>query len=215
MTKFLLTDFEDTLVETTYIPNSQDVPELYRDQRKFELFVKYHEQEAPSFYNIANINTVSSTPEEFLLHFKFYSKILDRSKIKTTTAESLVNWRMNRLKFKLNVSAGDFIRKFASNDYQLVLVSNALPSRKREIEDTLREFDIYKVFISYKVGYYKPQKQFYLNVLNSLEHKDLDDIVYIDDQIEFINIAEELGIKRSFLVNQTEDYISIIDKLNL
>ncbi|MBC7503792.1 HAD-IA family hydrolase [Candidatus Gracilibacteria bacterium] len=55
-----------------------------------------------------------------------------------------------------------------------------------------REFD--SVFCSSEIGHKKPASEFYTHILDVLEIKDTNDIVYYDDAEENIEAAKKLGI---------------------
>lgn len=55
-----------------------------------------------------------------------------------------------------------------------------------------REFD--SVFCSAEIGYKKPQKEFFIAILENLKVKNPSDITYFDDSEENIEAASKIGI---------------------
>lgn len=211
--KYLLTDFEETLTYANYIPNIIDISKIEIDPLKVKNFEQIHKEIASYYYNIKNVNNIFDSKEEFKLHYHFYKEVLSKSQINNIDPKNLVNWRLNEFKFFINDGALEFLNQLKIMDYEIVFVTNALPSRLEEISNTFNNIHRDRIFISSKIGYYKPQKEFYTKVISKLKVKNLNDIIYIDDRSDFIQTAKEIGINKSFIINHSNDYSRILKQL--
>lgn len=75
---------------------------------------------------------------------------------------------------------------------KIAILSNLMPVDKKRIDDQykLNEFDY--VYLSFEIGFKKPDKQIYEYVLNDLKI-DGNNILFIDDDTDNILIAKECG----------------------
>jgi FMN phosphatase YigB (HAD superfamily) len=72
------------------------------------------------------------------------------------------------------------------------------------------------VFSSCELWYKKPEDNFYLKILDTLENNhwiNKEEILFFDDSKKNVNKANELWIK-SYLYTNYEEYEKIINKLN-
>lgn len=77
--------------------------------------------------------------------------------------------------------------------YNLYLLSNTNAIHKKfgwEKFEFLKHFD--KLFLSYELGYLKPEKEIYQKVLEKIKIKP-EEILYVDDIKEFVEAAKECG----------------------
>ncbi len=72
-----------------------------------------------------------------------------------------------------------------------------------------KNFD--SVFCSCEIGYKKPQKEYYENILDTL-NTEADEVLYFDDAEENIESARKLGIK-AFLYRDSSDFERVIWEL--
>lgn len=95
---------------------------------------------------------------------------------------------------KLNSKVWDLIKECKSLGYRVVAASN---SSKSAFEFRNRVFGLMNVFdgriISSDLGYRKPDRPFYEEMINILGCKP-EELLFIDDSEENIQIAKEVGI---------------------
>ncbi len=88
-------------------------------------------------------------------------------------------------------------------NYKLVALTNTniihSPIWRSKYSDTLKHFE--KIFASYELGTRKPERKSFEIVLDYLQARP-DEVIFLDDNIENINGAKELGI-HTILVSST------------
>ena len=204
MNKVLIADFEDTLVSVDYVPDEENFPKLYSSNGVITKFIKYHNLLVKDYYEISKINYINKLEKEESHHRKFYQAVLERSSIKNINIDDLVNWRMQKLKFALKIEAVQFLEQAIYKSYKIIIATNALPSRRVEIKKALNNYYIGGIYISSDIGFFKPESNFYKYIIQDLNIKDFENIVYIDDKYNFINSAKKLGIKKSFIIENNK-----------
>ncbi len=87
----------------------------------------------------------------------------------------------------------DLVKELRQEGYQAVLLSNI----DERLGKLIREFGYYDAFdtcfLSYELGYEKPDVRIYLHVLARLELEPAD-LLFIDDRLDNIESARSLGI---------------------
>lgn len=197
MKKIIVTDFEDTLAETNYIPT------IYPKFIGNTEFIKQHNKLVKKYYNIEKINDICSENSERLLHQAFYEELryIMNNKSINMDINKLIDWRMNKLSFTLNPKAKQFLDQAMEKSYDIAILTNSLPSRRNEINKTLKHYNIMDILLSCEIGYYKPQLNMYRYVIEKFHGLGYYKIVYLDDIEDFIFAAKKAGIKESYLIS--------------
>lgn len=97
--------------------------------------------------------------------------------------------------FWKDISMYNLIKELKEKGHILFLLSNTNEMHFEYIKEEfsiLKEFD--EFFLSYVIGYRKPDKEIFLKVLEKTR-LNAERFVYIDDKEEFVMIAEGLGFK--------------------
>ena len=111
---------------------------------------------------------------------------------------------------QLNTQLYDFIKKIRNN-YQVVIASNGWDEVRSVYADIYHLDRITdKMIISSEIGMIKPEKDFYDYALD-LMHVEAGEAIFIDDSIENIAAAEELGFN-TILFSDTVSAIEEIKK---
>ncbi len=151
---------------------------------------------------MAGLNTVEK--EKSYLD-RLHVKMAEYFKIQPTVKliKELTNYRMKG-DFRLRTGVIETLKNLR-NKYGLVVVSNALPSR-RVWEMKLGGLDscFDKIYISFELGLHKPDPGFFKYVLKDLEVSG-DEVIYVDDKIDYLNGAQRAGIKNLVLCNSKVD----------
>lgn len=167
------------------ITNQADMPDFESLYRNFanrigidpQIVVDYH------YKNINDMLIGKLTMRDFLNE-------VNKSDL---TNDLIAIWTQEALKTtKLNTELLGIIDKLRKN-YRLGILSDLTES----IYFTDVELKIYdhfdSLFLSFKVGLKKPDKQFYLLALNEMKSQPAETI-FIDDKAEYVNAAKELGL---------------------
>ncbi|MCM8801584.1 MAG: HAD family phosphatase [Candidatus Omnitrophica bacterium] len=138
------------------------------------------------------------SPEDFFL------KIKEFLNLRLNYAEFLPIW--NEIFFVSDKNLAVYeLAKSLKNHYQIALISNINILHFEYIrKNFFYLLDIFpKIVTSYECGFRKPHPKIYQLSLDYLEVKP-EEVFYIDDRRELINIAKELGIK-GFVFKGIED----------
>lgn len=122
----------------------------------------------------------------------FYKKVMESLKIDIPFELFKEFWC--RIFWK-DISMYNLIRELKDCGYKLFLLSN---TNKLHFENIKEEFRIIKefddFFLSYEIGYRKPDKEIYLSILEKTGVEG-SRFIYVDDKEEFVEVAEGLGFK--------------------
>ncbi len=143
--------------------------------------------------------------------YTFYSKYLPEN---ITKEEFFKIW--NSIILDLPSERMDFLKRL-NKKYPIYLVSNINELHLNYIKKTLgkeKYFDFVnlfdKIFYSHIIGLRKPDKEFYEFVLKEINAKPKE-AIFIDDTLENIKTANELGI-HTWHFNSDKDSITSIEK---
>jgi len=108
-----------------------------------------------------------------------------------------------------------FLKTALNHFKEIICLSNDISewSRKQRANFGLTEY-IKRWFISSDLKCRKPSPEIYLKVLDSLKVSDSSEILFIDDNINNILAAEELGFKVLFLNGSCKNFKNHIDELD-
>lgn len=122
---------------------------------------------------------------------EFYKKILEKLEINITFDLFKKIWCDIFLE---NRKMTDFIYELKNNGYKLFLLSNTNELHFDYVEKNfsiIKEFDDF--FLSYVLGYRKPDKEIFLELLKKTALPP-SNFIYIDDNKEFVDTARSLEI---------------------
>lgn len=116
--------------------------------------------------------------------------------------------------WKLNEPIQKLAIKLKEKGYTIAIHSNcdSETGEKLKIENYFKEF---RLFLSYEIGYKKPEFEFYNTMLNRLNIKPFE-CVFIDDSFVNLDKAKELGLNTinvSTYSNSTDKLESIVNQL--
>jgi putative hydrolase of the HAD superfamily len=120
---------------------------------------------------------------------EFLKIMLQWTEHKITSEEFCFYWSNI---FSLNEQVISLLPQLKVN-YKLFLLSNTNPIHKRygyQHYEFLNLFD--KLFLSHEVGYVKPEKEIYLEIMN-YSKIPANELIFIDDIKEYVEKAKELG----------------------
>ncbi len=112
----------------------------------------------------------------------------------------------------------DFLKQLKkSNKYNLFLLSNTNDIHINYVKDTFAFYDTFKscfdrFYLSYEIGFRKPNKDIYTFVLNDSRLKP-EETLFIDDSEENIISANSLGIQTWHLNPKTDDVTELFNKI--
>lgn len=112
----------------------------------------------------------------------------------------------------------DFLKQLKkSNKYNLFLLSNTNDIHINYVNDTFAFYDTFKscfdrFYLSYEIGFRKPNKDIYTFVLNDSRLKP-EETLFIDDSEENIISANSLGIQTWHLNPKTDDVTELFNKI--
>jgi len=108
----------------------------------------------------------------------------------------------------------EVIKKIRENGYKTCICSNNFETRIRELD---RKFNFLSYFdvpiLSYKVGYAKPTKEIFQELINQSQCKP-EEIVYSDDFEPAVNMAKEMGIN-AFVFEGFDPFIIKLKELGV
>ena len=149
-----------------------------------------------------NINTVE---KEYEYLQSFHTKICKVLNIepRPELIEKMTECRMKG-DFDLKDGVIDTLTRLSSQ-YSLGILSNALPSR-RVHELKIKNLDSFfkHIFISKEIGLSKPDPKIYEYVLREINLKP-DEILFIDDKLEYLKGAEKAGFKNLIMFKNEEE----------
>lgn len=195
----ILLDFDDTLSSGPakgYYP-IQELKELFHLTEEqvgkileldFKLLLEYYLPEVSM-----HVNTLE---KEQVLHHRVFSIIAREANIdkQQEFVAYMINYRMNSLEFVLYPEVEASIKRLHDDGYKLYIFTNALPSRRREVNATSIGKYFEDIFISNELGCYKPQKEFYEYALKKIDISP-ENVLLVDDKEALLLPAKELGME--------------------
>lgn len=112
----------------------------------------------------------------------------------------------------------DFLKQLnKSNKYKLFLLSNTNEIHINYVKETFGFYDGFKscfdkFYLSYEIGFRKPNKDIYEFVLDDSGLKR-EETLFIDDSEDNIISAKSLGINTWHLIPRTDDVTELFDKI--
>lgn len=162
---------------------------------------------------ILNVKNLQAIAKRFNLDYKpfrafygLYDRDLMEGKMESMEFFSIMEKKYG-VEIKENLFITDFspipnhfimsiIDKLRSNGHRCVLGSNTFPPHmsvvKKMEEDPLSHMD--HLYLSYKMGVAKPSPEFFISILRE-ENIEPENVIFIDDKIDNIEVASSLGIK--------------------
>lgn len=189
-------DFDDTLAigpEEGYVPKR--VLELGVTSEQLKLMLDFDKRELNNYFLFHQSKDVRTSKDEYVKQKVFYTNMVEEAKIedKENIIDFMLDYRLQKIKFTLYSEVENIIMDL-KDSYNLYFLTNALPSRAREIEQT----SIYKyfkgTFVSNIVGLGKPDIKFYQYALDKA-NVIAENVLFIDDKEEFLLPAKNLGMK--------------------
>lgn len=142
-------------------------------------------EDKPGNYLLLSEKLNLSTPYSIL---NYVEEQIGRELTEEESGSIKLAWNNN---WVINTHMKEFAAELESNGYKIIIHSNCDEENGDKYQ--LRNyFNDYQLFMSYKMNLLKPTPEFYIHILNSLECKPYE-CIFIDDSIENINRAEQLG----------------------
>lgn len=117
---------------------------------------------------------------------------LEMSKITKEKPEDIYNFWIDKVQV---IEGMKELLKTLKEKYYVVLASNAMEGI---VEDTFKKNDLYpyfdKIFISYKYKDVKPNKSYYLRIINSFDF-EFEKIYMVDDYERNLEYLKEINVK--------------------
>lgn len=105
----------------------------------------------------------------------------------------------------------DLIKKLKSEGYKLALLSN---TSEWDFEYGIKPIEVFNLFdavsLSFEVKAMKPEKRIFYDSLEKLNLKP-EECVYIDDIKEYVDVADEIGIKGIHYTSPSQLKASLIE----
>ena len=123
---------------------------------------------------------------------KFYEKIVETLKVNISFYEFYEIWSNI---FEENIEVSHLIKWLKKNKYKIYLLSNTNELHYQYVKNKfniIKEFDEY--FLSYNVGYRKPDLRIFQTVLKKSK-LPVNNHIYIDDKEEYVNVAKSIGMR--------------------
>ncbi|NMB70291.1 HAD family phosphatase [candidate division WWE3 bacterium] len=116
--------------------------------------------------------------------------------------------------YEINREAVDYVRRLRARGYKTVICSNNFPARIIGLQHKfgfLEDFDV--VVLSYEVGFDKPNKEIFRELIRKANVPP-DQIVYSDDDPDKMGGARELGIN-TFVYTDFVAFVEHLQSLNV
>ena len=176
-----------------------------------DAFEKLGIKNAISFYSKKGQNSIFDKIEVGEISLKIFLELLQKQTHNANLKAVEDAW--NAMLLDLPQKRLEYIKKL-KNTYKIFLLSNTneihINAFKRNLGNTKwgefkSLFD--KMYLSHEIGYRKPNKEVFQIILkeNGLQKME---VVFIDDSLQHIKAAENLGIKCHYL-QETEDITEI------
>ena len=181
-----------------------------------------------SFNNFKNtISVLSNNPEiiddvfhgEMMISFKkgeiseenYWEYVRNVLKIDISNEEIFKKLRES---YNTNKEILNIINTIKKTNLLTCICSNNFISRIRELDKKYNFLGLFDIkILSYEVGFLKPQKEIFQELINSCGLRP-DEILYSDDNEKKLIGAEDLGIT-TFVFNSIDSFIMELKKLNV
>lgn len=152
--------------------NSRSQSDIIKDKSKFSILLQD--------YETGNISAV-----------KFHEKIIDHLGIKLSFDEFK---NLSNEAIEAGDDGIDYIIKSLSDSYSLAILSNTNPIHYEHIKEIYPDLNLFDhKLLSYEMGEMKPDIAAYEKLLNATSRLPSQHL-FIDDRIENINAAKEIGM---------------------
>lgn len=204
--KSLILDFEKTLAHrklstTDLISSFQNIIHLESgiDIREIQKIEDSLRDFGDSLFKINDGNVFTSLNDEKKRHEKYYTTLLNKLGVSNKgLVDKLINLRMNKIEYQVYPETKEALN-ILMNQLDLYILSNALPSRINEIKNLGLSKFIKEIFVTAYIGYEKNDIKCFEVILNKIG-LNTQEIVFVDDTPEFIDIAEIVDIE-SYLID--------------
>ncbi|HSX39743.1 MAG TPA: HAD family phosphatase, partial [Candidatus Saccharimonadales bacterium] len=123
-------------------------------------------------------------------------------------------YKLLRDSYQVNQEVVDYVQKVRAAGFKTCICSNNFVTRIRELNNKFGFLDLFDVQVfSYKVGYIKPDKRIFEELVSAAEVAP-EEIVYSDDDEQKMDGAKELGIN-TFVYTNFEDFKKNLESLGV
>lgn len=205
----ILFDFNDTLAianQEVYMPKYK-ILALGVTEEEYNKLLNFEKNNAGKYLSFEASKNVKTVEEEYLWQKKFYTLMANESNLKNSEEfiNFILDYRLNQIEFVLYPEVEEMIKKL-SNKYTLCFLTNALPSRERELKSCPIFKYFKKYYISNFLGLAKPDKKYYQYVLDDLGIK-ASEALFLDDKESLVKAASDMGIN-TVIIDRKQTYLS-------
>jgi HAD superfamily hydrolase (TIGR01509 family) len=200
----IILDLGGVIINLNHELTQQAFQQLF-PENYIEIFEKSQSQQLFEKYETNEIST-----DEFIQFFLNYNPLVSKTQITTAWNSMLLDIPKERIA----------LIKELSKQYNVLLLSNTNEIHYNFIDDYYRNqyksrafsslFN--KTYLSYQIGYRKPHREIFQYVLND-SSLNPSSTLFIDDSLEHIQTAKDLGIRAIHLnLNQQQSLTTIFDE---
>jgi HAD superfamily hydrolase (TIGR01509 family) len=200
----IILDLGGVIINLNHESTQQAFQQLFLENHN-EIFEKSQSQQLFEKYETNEVGT-----DEFIQFFLKYNPLVSEKQITTAWNSMLLDIPKERIAL---------IKELAKK-YNLFLLSNTNEVHYKFIEDYYKNqhesrafSSLYnKTYLSYQIGYRKPNKEIFEYVLND-SSLNPSSTLFIDDSLEHIQTAKDLGIKAIHLnLNQQQSLTTLFNE---
>ncbi len=185
-------------------------------------FAKIGVKNFSEFYSLSRqsnlftlLETGKITPEEFRTDLRKMLKInIKDDEIDNAWNAMLLDIPEERLATIIKLKANKNKKVYLLSNTNEIHINYFLNNQKElwQISDFKEYFD--DIFLSYEIGYRKPQKEIYNHLINKTGI-DIKKTLFIDDNKDNIMTANDIGMKTYLFNKETETLNTVLKKYNL
>ncbi|MBD3281027.1 HAD-IA family hydrolase [Candidatus Dojkabacteria bacterium] len=197
-TKLLLFDFDGTLtigMKVRYVDGNH-LKSLGLVDRQVTKILELDKKFAKKYSGEIS-KEIDSVDKEIKVHTEHYRYFLKQAEIpeefRHSVVESMIDNRMKRVSFEVEKETYEILKRLRKK-FKLAILSNALPSRTREIQSTSLDKYVDKVCISNLIGLFKPNRDIYEYVANEFG-LGIENLLLVDDKLETIEKTIQNGVQ--------------------
>ena len=197
MLKTIFFDFDDTLSPGPvkgYLPK-EDLANFGITDAQYSLMQEFEKAEADNYFFFENSRDITTIDLEKEKQRGFYTAMAEFAGIERREdfLTYIIDYRIHQLTFSLYPEVETVIAELAQK-YKMYFLTNAMPSREREMGETSISKYFEGGFISNIIGHGKPSKGIYEYALKATGNKP-EECVFIDDKEAFVLPALEVGLQ--------------------
>ncbi len=154
---------------------------------------------------------MSSFKKGDISEYKYWEYVRNILNIDISNAEI---YKILRESYNINKEIIDIINTIKKTDLQTCICSNNFISRIRELDKKYSFLGLFDTkILSYEVGFLKPQKEIFQELINSCGLRP-NEILYSDDSAKKLIGAKDLGIT-TYVFNSIDSFIMELTKLSV